>query len=113
MTDFGLLVRAEWTKFRTVRGWVIGMLVAVLLIVLLGVFTGSGSQCSIANVTPQIVRIDTQNPGAFQLIDISAFGAALAVFGLGYDGHWAYAASFFGGAGLCFRFLATPAATAG
>ena len=25
---FGQLLRAEWTKFRTVRGWVIGMLVA-------------------------------------------------------------------------------------
>ena len=50
---FAQLLRAEWTKFRTVRGWVIGTLVAVLLIVLLGVFTGSGSQCSIADVTPQ------------------------------------------------------------
>ena len=25
---FGPLLRAEWTKFRTVRGWVIGMIVA-------------------------------------------------------------------------------------
>ena len=24
MSDFGRLVRAEWTKFRTVRGWVLG-----------------------------------------------------------------------------------------
>jgi hypothetical protein len=30
---FGLLLRAEWTKFRTVRGWVIGMIVAMLVIV--------------------------------------------------------------------------------
>ena len=30
---FADLVRAEWTKFRTVRGWVIGMLVAALVIV--------------------------------------------------------------------------------
>jgi ABC-type transport system involved in multi-copper enzyme maturation permease subunit len=28
---FGLLLRAEWTKFRTVRGWVIGMIVAMLV----------------------------------------------------------------------------------
>ena len=30
------LVHAEWTKFRTVRGWVIGMLVAIPLTVLIG-----------------------------------------------------------------------------
>jgi ABC-type transport system involved in multi-copper enzyme maturation permease subunit len=28
---FGALLRAEWTKLRTVRGWVIGLLLAVLL----------------------------------------------------------------------------------
>ncbi|GAA2118602.1 ABC transporter permease subunit [Actinomadura napierensis] len=27
---FGALLRAEWTKFRTVRGWTIGMVIAVL-----------------------------------------------------------------------------------
>ncbi len=43
---FGSLLRAEWTKFRTVRGWVIGLLVAVLLVIGIGVLTGSGSQCS-------------------------------------------------------------------
>ena len=30
-TGFAHLLRAEWTKFRTVRGWVIAVLVAVLL----------------------------------------------------------------------------------
>jgi hypothetical protein len=30
---FSQLVRAEWTKFRTVRGWMVGMLVAGLLVV--------------------------------------------------------------------------------
>src|ERR1700733_15613473 len=33
-SDFRQLLRAEWTKFRTVRGWVIGTLFAALLIVL-------------------------------------------------------------------------------
>lgn len=52
---FGHVVRSEWTKFRTVRGWVIGLLVAALLGVLLtflvangiheGSCTGSGSRC--------------------------------------------------------------------
>ena len=43
---FGSLLRAEWTKFRTVRGWVIGLLVGLLLIVGLGVLTGANSVCS-------------------------------------------------------------------
>ncbi len=30
-TGFAHLLRAEWTKFRTVRGWVIGMIVAALV----------------------------------------------------------------------------------
>src|SRR5580700_1075751 len=45
---FAQLVRAEWTKFRSVRGWVIGMVAAVLLMLavgLLGVQNGGG--CSV------------------------------------------------------------------
>jgi hypothetical protein len=47
MTDFGRLVRAEWTKFRTVRGWLIGAVVAVLLMILLAVLTGAGSKSTV------------------------------------------------------------------
>jgi ABC-type transport system involved in multi-copper enzyme maturation permease subunit len=36
---FAQLLRAEWTKFRTVRGWVIGMVVAALAMVLLMLLT--------------------------------------------------------------------------
>ncbi len=43
---FAQLLRAEWTKFRTVRGWVIGMLVAALVTVLLGLLTSAGRHCS-------------------------------------------------------------------
>ena len=35
---FAHLLHAEWTKFRTVRGWVIAVIVAVLVTVLLGLF---------------------------------------------------------------------------
>ncbi len=44
---FGLVLRAEWTKFRTVRGWVAGMILAALVSVLFGVlFALAGhSQC--------------------------------------------------------------------
>ena len=41
---FAQVLRAEWTKFRTVRGWVIGMLVAVLVTAGLGLLAaGSNS----------------------------------------------------------------------
>jgi hypothetical protein len=42
---FAQLLRAEWTKFRTVRGWVIGMIVVLLVIVGLGALTGANSEC--------------------------------------------------------------------
>jgi ABC-type transport system involved in multi-copper enzyme maturation permease subunit len=40
---FGGLLLAEWTKFRSVRGWVIGMILAGLLTIFLGVFTAANS----------------------------------------------------------------------
>ena len=40
--DFAQLLYAEWTKFRTVRGWVTGMIVAVLVIVVFGLFAAGG-----------------------------------------------------------------------
>ena len=41
-----LTLRSEWTKFRTVRGWVIGLLIGMLFIVGLGTLTGANSVCS-------------------------------------------------------------------
>jgi len=46
---FAQLLRAEWTKFRTVRGWVIGVIIAALLIV--GIALLDHSSCGGA-VTP-------------------------------------------------------------
>jgi hypothetical protein len=43
---FPNLLRAEWTKFRTVRGWVIGMAVAGLVTVLFGLLAASATQNS-------------------------------------------------------------------
>src|SRR5262249_31716093 len=43
---FGLVLRAEGTKFRPVRGWVIGMIVAVLVTVLAGLLAASGTRTS-------------------------------------------------------------------
>jgi ABC-type transport system involved in multi-copper enzyme maturation permease subunit len=50
---FAQLVRAEWTKFRTVRGWVIGTVVGALLIIGLAALTGANSHCNFAPATPQ------------------------------------------------------------
>jgi ABC-type transport system involved in multi-copper enzyme maturation permease subunit len=40
---FGALLRAEWTKFRSVRGWVIGMILAALLTIFIGVFAAANA----------------------------------------------------------------------
>jgi ABC-type transport system involved in multi-copper enzyme maturation permease subunit len=40
---FVQLLRAEWTKVRTVRGWVIGLMAGALVIVLLGLFAAASS----------------------------------------------------------------------
>jgi hypothetical protein len=39
------VLRAEWVKFATVRGWVIGMLAAFLVVVGLGLLTAKDSAC--------------------------------------------------------------------
>jgi hypothetical protein len=50
---FGQLLHAEWTKFRTVRGWVIGMIVAILVTAGLGLFLVAGrSNVSCGASTP-------------------------------------------------------------
>ncbi|MEV1179418.1 hypothetical protein, partial [Nonomuraea sp. NPDC049784] len=46
---FAQLLRAEWTKFRTVRGWMLGLALAALLIVGLGLLFATGSRSSCSN----------------------------------------------------------------
>ncbi len=52
---FGRLLHAEWTKFRTVRGWVIGMIVAVLVTAGLGVLIAVAGvpSCSVQSSSGQ------------------------------------------------------------
>jgi hypothetical protein len=45
MKGFGWLLRAEWTKFRTVRGWVVAMAMAAAAIVGLGLMPGMQGSC--------------------------------------------------------------------
>lgn len=51
------LVRAEWTKFRTVNGWIIGTVVAGVVMVLLGLLTAAGSRSTYNTGpdTPEVV----------------------------------------------------------
>ena len=41
------LLHAEWTKFRTVRGWVVGTAVGALMIVVMAALTGSFSHSEV------------------------------------------------------------------
>ena len=49
------MIRAEWTKFRTVPGWVAGVSAAVLVVVLLGVLAALGSSQSCMAGTVEVV----------------------------------------------------------
>src|SRR6185437_14078125 len=49
---FTQLLHSEWTKFRTVRGWVIGMVVAVLLTIGFAVLTASGGTIGCGGPNP-------------------------------------------------------------
>ena len=49
--SFGRLMRSEWVKFRSVRGWVVGMIIAGLLILLVGVFAAGNSNIGCPNGT--------------------------------------------------------------
>jgi ABC-type transport system involved in multi-copper enzyme maturation permease subunit len=46
---FGQLLRSEWVKFRSVRGWIIGMIVAGMLIVFIGVFLAANGSMTCQN----------------------------------------------------------------
>lgn len=45
---FNHLLHAEWTKFRTVRGWVVGLIIAAVVTVLVGSLSALGSSVSCA-----------------------------------------------------------------
>jgi ABC-type transport system involved in multi-copper enzyme maturation permease subunit len=49
---FAQLLRGEWTKFRTVRAWVIGILLAAVLTVGVGVLAAAASHSSACAVQP-------------------------------------------------------------
>jgi ABC-type transport system involved in multi-copper enzyme maturation permease subunit len=48
---FWQLLHAEWTKFRTVRGWIIGLVIGLVVMAGLGLFTAAGAQTSCQQAT--------------------------------------------------------------
>lgn len=65
------VIHAEWTKFRTVRGWVIGMVLAVPLTVLIGILGPLGSQmsCSGPDGTSCAGNAPPTGPGGEPVLD--------------------------------------------
>jgi hypothetical protein len=57
------LLHAEWTKFRTVRGWIIGAVVGALVVVAFALVTGQQGSCNVAGCTA------TVGPGGEQVSD--------------------------------------------
>ena len=73
---FAHLLHAEWTKFRTVRGWVIAVIVAVLVTVLLGLFQGSHSHvapCTTGPNGPACHYVIPAGPGGESVTDTFYF----------------------------------------
>jgi ABC-type transport system involved in multi-copper enzyme maturation permease subunit len=53
---FGRVLRAEWTKWRTVRGWLIGLIVGVILMIFLGVTVSNAQIGCVMNGVQKTAR---------------------------------------------------------
>jgi ABC-type transport system involved in multi-copper enzyme maturation permease subunit len=51
-TGFGQLLQAEWTKFRTVRSWMVSAVLTALVLVLFSWFVANGNHASICDGPP-------------------------------------------------------------
>lgn len=73
---FAHLLHAEWTKFRTVRGWVIAIIATVLVTVLLGLFQSSHSHvapCTTGPHGPACRYLIPAGPGGESVTDTFYF----------------------------------------
>jgi ABC-type transport system involved in multi-copper enzyme maturation permease subunit len=64
---FAQVLRAEWVKFRTVRGWVAGLIVAVLAIMVLGLGPSATGSCGMNGPASDCVQ--TLGPGGEPVTD--------------------------------------------
>ncbi len=70
---FAQLLHAEWTKFRTVRGWLIGTVVAALVMVLVGLLTAAGSHSFCQGPGGQVCPAVPVGPGGEAVTDHFSF----------------------------------------
>jgi ABC-type transport system involved in multi-copper enzyme maturation permease subunit len=61
---FATVLHAEWTKYRTVRGWIIGMAVGALLVILLGLLASGGARSSCTAVSGNAAGTSAARSGA-------------------------------------------------
>jgi hypothetical protein len=71
-------LRAEWTKFRTVRGWVTGLVLAVALLVLFAYLTANGEHSGICVGGPGQSGGQPQCPQGHPLVPVGPGGEAVA-----------------------------------
>jgi ABC-type transport system involved in multi-copper enzyme maturation permease subunit len=75
---FAQLLRAEWTKFRTIRGWVIGLVVAVLVMLGLGLFGAGGSSGSCQSTSSEGGGPARSGQGCFTAPPVGPGGEAVS-----------------------------------
>ena len=80
---FAQLIHAEWTKFRTLRGWVIAVIIAAVLIAVVGVLLPAGGQvnCGSQSGAACLVKVPT-GPGG-EAVNDSYYLAAQPLAGDG------------------------------
>jgi ABC-type transport system involved in multi-copper enzyme maturation permease subunit len=79
---FAQLLHAEWTKFRTLRGWVITMIIGAVLIAVVGVLLPRGdTQCGTASGVACLAQVPT-GPGG-EAVNDSYYLAAQPLAGDG------------------------------
>ena len=72
--SFWHLVQAEWTKFRTVRGWVIAVLITIVAItVFVFLASGGGSRCTAGNGASGACPAQPTGPGGVPVQDVFYF----------------------------------------
>ena len=71
--SFWRLVRAEWTKFRTVRGWVIAVLVTIAAITAFVFVASDVSSSCVASSGPAACPVQPTGPGGVPVLDAFYF----------------------------------------
>jgi ABC-type transport system involved in multi-copper enzyme maturation permease subunit len=72
--SFRHLVHAEWTKFRTVRGWVIAVLITIVAITaFVFLAAGGGSRCTAGNGASGACPAQPTGPGGVPVQDVFYF----------------------------------------